>query len=198
MGGGRFAQSLAALAVIPVPIYLIMHHWLTMNAFEPLLWMGCLWCVVRAINCGEPRYWFWFGVLTGVGLETKYSIAFIVFGVLVGILLGPERRFLKSSWLWLGMLVAAAVALPNFVWQLQHDFPFLQLLLPRGFIDNVLRLTIDPAPGQIVRVFVGRLEIVTPATAMAVKTAVARNDEATLNKYGRFLEPILQTIRQER
>ncbi len=71
-------------------------------------------------------------------------------------------------------------------------------IVPRGFIDNVLRLTIDPAPGQIVRVFVGRLEIVTPATAMAVKTAVARNDEATLNKYGRFLEPILQTIRQER
>jgi hypothetical protein len=71
-------------------------------------------------------------------------------------------------------------------------------IVPRGFLDNVLRLTIDPAPGQIVRVFVGRLEVITPATAMAVKTAVARNDEATLNKYGRFLEPILQTIRQER
>ena len=74
----------------------------------------------------------------------------------------------------------------------------LVYIVPRGFIDNVLRLTIDPAPGQIVRVFVGRLEIVTSATAMAVKTAVARNDEATLNKYGRFLGPILQTIRQER
>jgi len=71
-------------------------------------------------------------------------------------------------------------------------------ILPRGFIDNVLPLTIDPEPGQIVRVFVGRLEIVTPATAMAVTAAVARNDEATLHKYGRFLEPILQTIRQER
>ena len=71
-------------------------------------------------------------------------------------------------------------------------------IVPRGFIDNVLLLTIDPEPGQIVRVFVGRLEIVTPATAMAVTAAVARNDEATLHKYGRFLEPILQTIRQER
>src|SRR5271165_6728361 len=54
MGGDRFAQSLAALAVIPVPIYLIMHHWLTMNAFEPLLWMGCLWCVVRGAG-DQPR-----------------------------------------------------------------------------------------------------------------------------------------------
>jgi hypothetical protein len=128
MGGGRFAQALAALAVIPVPVYLILQHWLTMNAFEPLLWMGCLWCVVRAINRGEPRYWFWFGSLAGIGLETKYSIAFLVLGVLVGAVVGPERRFLKSRWLWLGMLVAASMALPNFLWQLRHDFPFLQLL----------------------------------------------------------------------
>jgi hypothetical protein len=70
-------------------------------------------------------------------------------------------------------------------------------IVPRGFIDNVLPLTIDPVPGQVVRVFVGRLEIVTPTTAMAVKAAIAHNDEETLNKYGRFLEPILQTVKQE-
>jgi hypothetical protein len=70
-------------------------------------------------------------------------------------------------------------------------------IVPRGFIDQVLPLTIDPAPGQIVRVFVGRLEIVTPATAKAVKTALAHNDEETLKKYERFLEPILQTVKQK-
>jgi hypothetical protein len=53
------------------------------------------------------------------------------------------------------------------------------------------------APGQIVRVFVGRLEIVTPTIASAVKTALAHNDEETLKKYERFLEPILQTVKQE-
>jgi hypothetical protein len=70
-------------------------------------------------------------------------------------------------------------------------------IVPRGFIDGVLPLTFVPTPGQIVRVFVGRLEIVTPATARAVKTAMAHNDEVTLKKYGRFLEPILQTVKQE-
>ena len=68
---------------------------------------------------------------------------------------------------------------------------------PRGFIDKVLPLTISPALGQITRVFVGRLEIVTPATARAVETAVASNDEVTLNRYGRFLEPIPRTVREE-
>jgi hypothetical protein len=70
-------------------------------------------------------------------------------------------------------------------------------IVPRSFVDRILPLRIDPAPSQIVRVFVGRLEIVTPATIRAVKTAIASHDETMLNKYGRFLEPILQSVREE-
>lgn len=69
-------------------------------------------------------------------------------------------------------------------------------IVPRGFIDNVLPLTINPTPEQIVRVFVGRLEIVTPATVRAVQAALACHDEVTLNKFGRFLAPILQNARE--
>src|SRR6266404_4595430 len=79
--GGVFAQALAALAVIAAPILLLMHHWLTMNAFEPLIWLACAWCIVRARDRDEPRYWFWFGVLIGVGMENKYTTAFFAFAV---------------------------------------------------------------------------------------------------------------------
>jgi len=71
-------------------------------------------------------------------------------------------------------------------------------LVPRGFIDKVLPLRVDPAPSQVVRVFVGRLELVTPATAKAVKIALASDDEVMLNKYRRFLEPILRTLGVDR
>lgn len=143
MAGGRFAQILAALAILPVPIYLIMHHWMTMNAFEPLIWMGCIWCVLRAINTGEPRYWFWFGVIAGIGFETKYSMAFLLLGVLIGVLATPERRFLKSGWLWLGALAAFAIFLPNFIWLVRHHFPFLELM------HNIRMTSRDVARGPI-------------------------------------------------
>jgi hypothetical protein len=71
-------------------------------------------------------------------------------------------------------------------------------IVPRHFVDTVLPLTIHPSPAQTVRVFVGRMEIVSPATQKAVQAALAVNDQATLEKYGRFLEPIMAVIEAEK
>jgi Dolichyl-phosphate-mannose-protein mannosyltransferase len=128
MGGGRFAQALAALAVAVVPFYLILQHWLTMNAFEPLIWMGCAWCVIRAVNTENARYWLLFGVLAGVGMENKYSIAFFVFGIVAGLLLTPARRVLASSWMWWGAAAAFTIFIPNLIWLVRHGFPFLEFM----------------------------------------------------------------------
>jgi hypothetical protein len=57
-------------------------------------------------------------------------------------------------------------------------------------VDAILPLQIDPQPVDVKRVFVGRLEIATPATLKEVKVALEKNDRATLAQYGRFLEPI--------
>ena len=70
----------------------------------------------------------------------------------------------------------------------------LLYILPAAFVDGVLPLSINPAPAQTVRVFVGRLEIVTPATEKAVQRALVTHDGATLKMFGRFLEPILETM----
>ena len=128
MGGGRFAQALAALATLAVPIFLVFHHWLTMNAFEPLIWLGAAWCVLRAINTRNAKYWLWFGVLIGLGMETKYTVIFFALGIVAGLLLTSHRRFLKSKWLWLGALAALLIFLPNLLWLINHNFPFLELM----------------------------------------------------------------------
>ena len=67
-------------------------------------------------------------------------------------------------------------------------------IVPAGFVNKILPLSIKPAPAQSARAFVGRLELVTPATEKAVESAFAAHDKATLEQYGRFLEPILQTM----
>jgi len=70
-------------------------------------------------------------------------------------------------------------------------------IVPAAFVDGVLPLSINPVPARTVRVFVGRFEIVTPATEKAVQRAFVTNDSATLKMFGRFLEPILETMIQK-
>lgn len=70
----------------------------------------------------------------------------------------------------------------------------LLYIVPRWIVDSVLPLTIQPAPAQTVRVFVGRLELVTRATERDVEQALARHDRATLAHYNRFLVPILERM----
>jgi hypothetical protein len=70
----------------------------------------------------------------------------------------------------------------------------LLYIVPTEFVDGILPLSINPAPARTVRVFVGRLEIITPATEKAVQRALATHDGATLEKYSRFLEPILNAM----
>src|SRR5262245_53034788 len=150
LGGGRTAQALAAIAVALAPIYAVMHHWMTMNAFEPLIWMGSVWCIVRAMNRNQPRYWLAFGVLIGLGMETKYSTAFFVAGVVVGLLATSERRVLANRWFWMGAACAFLIFLPNLTWLVQHDFPFLELMANvrrsgRDIVRGPLGFTADQA-----------------------------------------------------
>lgn len=70
-------------------------------------------------------------------------------------------------------------------------------IVPRSFVDSVLPLSIQPAPAQFVRVFVGRIELVTPATEESIETALATHDRAIPPKYGRFFFPIFQIISQK-
>jgi hypothetical protein len=70
-------------------------------------------------------------------------------------------------------------------------------IVPRAFVDSVLPLHISPAPTATTRVFVGRLELVTPATQNIVESAFVHGDRLTLLKYSRFLEPILISMMQQ-
>jgi Dolichyl-phosphate-mannose-protein mannosyltransferase len=128
LGGGRFAQGLAALCTACAGVYLILHHLFTMNAWEPLLWMGCAYVVIRIVKTGNQKLWLWFGVLAGVGMENKYSMAVFGFAVVVGVVLTKERKALAGKWIWIAGLIAFLIFLPNLLWNIQHHWPFLELM----------------------------------------------------------------------
>lgn len=127
-GGRRYSLLLTALFIVIAPQYLSNGSLLTTNCLEPLLWMGCAYFAILAIKHEEPRYWLWFGVVAGLGMQEKYSIAVFGFGVVVGLLLTQHRRAFLNRWIWLGGLAAFLIFLPNVLWNMHYDWPFLQLM----------------------------------------------------------------------
>jgi hypothetical protein len=79
-------------------------------------------------------------------------------------------------------------------------------ILPRSATDEVLPITIDPRPAELVRVLVGRAEVITPEMEKSVQRQVSRLGDTSpavreaaqrdIRKYGRFSEPILKRIMQ--
>ncbi len=128
LGGGRFAQAIAALSSACAGVYVVLFHIFTMNAFEPLLWMGSAYVFIRIVKTGNQKLWLWFGVLAGVGLENKYTMAIFGFAIVVGLLLTKERKALAARWIWIAGVIAFLIFLPNVIWNFQNHWPFLELM----------------------------------------------------------------------
>jgi len=128
LGGRRYALLLSAICAIIAPLYLSDGGLLGTNCLEPNFWMGCAYFVVVAIKRDDPRYWVWFGVCAGFGLENKYSIAIFGLGIVVGLLLTEQRRLLFNKWFWLGGLAAFLIFLPNLIWNIYYHWPFAELM----------------------------------------------------------------------
>ena len=128
LGGKRWAMFLSSVSVLVAPIILGMTHLFTMNAFDFLLWTLLAWILVRLIRSGNERLWLCWGIVVGVSLLNKYAIAFFAIGLFAGVLATPLRRSLARPWFWGGAVLATIIALPNFLWQWRHGFPFLELM----------------------------------------------------------------------
>ena len=138
LGGGLVAQSLAMLGIALAPFYLAVGNLLTMNAFEPLLWIGSAYLFLRADEDDLPVQWVALGFVTGLGLVNKYSMFFFLGSCVLAIALTSMRRSLRRP----GFAVAAALALaivaPTLVWQAQHGWPQLTVLHNAAADKNVV------------------------------------------------------------
>ncbi len=151
-------MGLSAVASGLAFVYVVMHYLFTMNAFEPLFWTGCAYVVVRIVKTGDQRLWLAFGAIAGLGLQNKYSMGVFAFALVVGVLLSPARRAFAKPWIWLGGALAFLIFLPNVIWNVQHGWPFFELMrnirasgrdVVLGPVAYVLRQVLNMNPANL-------------------------------------------------
>lgn len=136
MEGGKFAQAVTCVAMLTAPVYLRTSNMLCIPAFEPLIWLASYYLIVRIVQEDNPKLWLWVGLIAGIGLMTKHSMLFFGFGLAIGLLLTPHRKYFLSPWLYAGGAIAVLVFLPNLIWQATHDWATVEFI--RGLNEGTM------------------------------------------------------------
>ncbi len=148
LGGGRLAIALACIGLTLSPGFAAADYLFEPVVFDQLWWVLAVYFLIRYNKTLTIKYLYLLGVTIGLGLLTKYTMAFFAAALIGGILLSPQRRLLLN-WHWLGALaVALIIFMPNLLWQFHFNFPIvgqmhdlraqqLSSLSPLGFIAHL-------------------------------------------------------------
>jgi len=131
LGGGKFAQILAAVAVAASPLFLRAGVLFQPVVFDQLWWTLALYALVRLCAGAQrddvldtsPRWWVVLGVACGVGLLTKFSLLFFGAALVAAIVIAPQRRILLTPWPWFAAVIAFVLGSPSIVGQIALGYP---------------------------------------------------------------------------
>jgi hypothetical protein len=126
--GKGLAMFVAAGATTIAPISLAASSLFQYVSFDYLWFVLLSYFVVRLVSSNNERWWIAIGAAIGLAIETKYTALFFIAGLCCGVLATPLRAHLGRKWLWIGAALSIAIALPNLLWQYQHDFITLDFL----------------------------------------------------------------------
>ena len=115
----------SAIAVLTLPIFSWLGLFVSTDALLTLFWALALWAYLRALDTDRWTDWLVLGVICGLGLLAKYTMAAWL-GAAFLHLLAFHRPRLTSAKPWLAAGLALLMLSPNIVWNFTHDFPTLK------------------------------------------------------------------------
>ncbi len=148
LGGGKRAQILAACAAATSPQVLATFHLLSTAAFDLMFWSAISFLSVRLLRTGEEKLWVAVGAVAGLGLLNKWTVAFLLAGLLVAWLATDRRRMLLSSWFWIGVAAALLIWSPNLDWNARHDWAALSMMHSLHTENSTVGASIGFIPSQ--------------------------------------------------
>jgi 4-amino-4-deoxy-L-arabinose transferase-like glycosyltransferase len=126
LGGGTWAQLLAGMAAFLCALLLAFGTIFYTDSLQPIAWLFCAYALIGIVRDGDERWWLPMGLVIGLALMAKYTIALWVVALLIGLLLTPARGRLARPGPYVAAAVATLIVLPNLLWQWAHGWPFLE------------------------------------------------------------------------
>lgn len=126
LGGGWVAQVVAGVAALFTLGFMATGSILSMDVLDQLWWALASFIVARLLRRDEPRLWVPVGLVAAIALLTKLTVLFFGLALVVALLLTPERRYLRTRWVWLAGGIAFLGLLPYLIWNAENGLPTLE------------------------------------------------------------------------
>ncbi|MEM6724489.1 MAG: glycosyltransferase family 39 protein [Bacteroidota bacterium] len=125
MGGKWRSVLLAAVCVLAFLPYYRNHTLFQPVAFDQFFWALAFFFLIRLVDTSKDKFLLYAGLAAGLGLLNKYTMAFWIVGVAIGLLSYEKARFFRYPKTYLAAAIALLVFLPNLWWQWANGFPVL-------------------------------------------------------------------------
>lgn len=126
IGGGKFAQILAACSMAVAPIIITFGQFYSMNAFEPLLAVLLMIFAVKMIKENDPRRWIALGIIMGIGMMNKHTFGVFIIAFILSLILAGKWKLIFNKWFIAGSVIAFLIFLPNIIWQMLNNYSSLE------------------------------------------------------------------------
>ena len=152
MGGKSFAVFVAGLCIL-FTAYLRLHFLFQANFLEVFWWALSAYFIIRYINSKQVKFLYWIGFAFGCAWLSKNSVSFFILGFAVALLLTQYRSLLLNKHLYGAGLLAFVIALPNLLWQYNHNWPLLHHMKELRETQLQFLSPVDFLTGQIFMYF---------------------------------------------
>ena len=135
LGGKRNAQVFAALVTLFCGA-LAFGAIFSMDIFDALWWSLLAYILIRIIRRDKPRLFIVFGVVMGIALNTKLTVAFFILALAIGLALNSGRKYFSSKWLWIGVLISIIFISPFVAWNALNGWPTVDFYIHHGGLNG--------------------------------------------------------------
>lgn len=123
LGGRFFAVLLACCGIAFSSAFLASGALFIPQVFDELCWILAAYVLIRFQQTKQQNYLLLLGLILGIGMLVKYTIALYAVALFIGLLVNAQqRKIFLYGYFWLGIAIAFILCLPNLYWQYQHDF----------------------------------------------------------------------------
>ncbi len=164
--------ALSGILFQVIPLFSTYGIIMTIDAPLMFFWTLSLLVFYRAINNQSYFIWILLGVSIGLGMLAKYLMSFFIFSIFFFIFL-RERRLLRSSQIYLSMLIALIVFLPVIVWNINHDFVTLRHTIGHAGLYEGWRLH----PFSLLEFLGSQMAVLTPLFFILLISFILKTDD---------------------